>query len=303
MTHPIIASQFADVSPGIRLHYASCGDAGAPLLLFIHGFPEAWFEWERLMPAFGEKWFAVAPDLRGFNLSSKPAGVEHYKPKLIVQDMLGLIRALGYEKATVVAHDWGGAIAWNLAIHAPQHVERLVIINSPHPYLFAQALADNPRQQEASGYMNWLRKPGSESALVKDDYSLLDGFFTGSGQNADWYTPEVRQRYHEMWRQPGEAGSHAMSGAVNYYRASPFRPAQDGQPATRLALDPAEWRTSVPVRVIWGEQDRALSSDLLDGLDQVCSDLKVVRVPDAGHWVVHQKSEEIGRLLHEALEE
>src|SRR5690606_12393692 len=115
----------------------------------------------------------VAPDLRGFNLSSKPAGVESYRPKLIVQDLLGLIRALGRKSVTVVAHDWGGAIAWNMAIHAPELVERLIIINSPHPCVFARALSTNPVQQQASEYMNWLRKPGSESALFKDDFALL----------------------------------------------------------------------------------------------------------------------------------
>ncbi len=303
MPHPITTNQFADVAPGIRLHYASCGNPEAPLLLFIHGFPEAWFEWEEQMSAFGGEWFAVAPDLRGFNLSSKPAGVEHYKPKLVMQDMLGLIKALGRTKATVVAHDWGGAIAWNMAIQAPEQVERLVIINSPHPYLFARALSSNPKQQQSSSYMNWLRRPGSESVLIKDGYSLLDGFFTGGGQDGAWYTPELQRRYHEMWSQPGEAGSHAMSGAVNYYRASPLRPGEDGQPARIPDLDPAQWSTHVPVRVIWAEQDRALSTDLLDGLDQVCSDLKVVRIPDAGHWVVHQKPAEITRLIRQALQD
>lgn len=297
MTPSITDRQFVEPTPGIRLHYASCGKAGAPLLLFIHGFPEAWFEWEGLLPEFGDDWFAVAPDLRGFNLSSQPVGVEHYKPALIVQDMLGLIRELGYDKATVVAHDWGGAIAWNLAIQASQHVERLIIINSPHPYLFARELALNPVQQQASTYMNWLREPGSESALLKDDCALLDGFFTGAGQDGAWYTPQLRERYHEMWRRQHPDGGPAMAGAVNYYRATPYRPAAGNPTAMLDKLNPADWRTPVPVRVIWGEQDRALSLGLLEGLDTFCSDLRISRISDAGHWVIHERPDDVRRLV------
>jgi len=303
MPYPIVENQFAEVSPGIRLHYATCGDPQAPLMLFVHGFPEAWFEWEQQMPRFADEWFVVAPDLRGFNLSSKPAGVENYRPKLILQDLLGLIKALGRTSATVVAHDWGGAIAWNMAIHAPEFVERLVIINSPNPYVFARALATNPVQKQASEYMNWLRKPGSESVLFKDDFALLDGFFTGSGQDGRWFTPELRERYHRMWQQPASSGEHPMTGAVNYYRATPLRPVVEEEGNQETRMNPADWRTNVPVRVIWAEADRALPIHLIEGLDEVCSDLRIVRIPGAGHWVVHERPDEITTHIRAALKD
>ncbi len=301
MQHPITDGHRAEVAPGVHLHYRTCGSPDAPLLLFAHGFPEAGFAWEALMAGCGEDWYAVAPDLRGYGRSSKPAGAEHYTPRALVGDVLGLIRALGREKATIVAHDWGGAVCWNVAIRAPQVVDRLVIINSPHPYLFARALAQDPVQQAASQYMNWLRAPGSEAQLAANDHARMDGFFTAYGQSSDWYTPEVRARYHDMWKTPGEGGSHPLSGAVNYYRGSPLHPPAANDAASVPALDAADWRTQVPVRVIWAEADRALPPLLLEGLSDLCPDLRVERIPGAGHWVIHEKPAEVQAALQRAL--
>lgn len=189
ITHP----QFADLPNGTRLHYASAGRRGAPLMLFVHGFPEFWYEWEAQLAAFGDTHFAVAPDMRGYNLSSKPAEVDAYRPKPLVQDLEQFIAALGYDSAIVVAHDWGGAICWNLAIQHPERVARLVIVNSPHPWVFANALLSDPAQQAASAYMNWLRQPGVEDVLAADGFDKLEGFFNGMGQPvAEWFTPDVR---------------------------------------------------------------------------------------------------------------
>ena len=301
MQHAVTEGHFADVAPGIQLHYLACGHPQAPLLLFVHGFPEAGFAWAHLMPAFANDWYVVAPDLRGYNLSSKPAGVERYAPRELVGDVLGLIRALGRERATIIAHDWGGAVCWNVAIRAPQVVDKLVILNSPHPYLFAQALARDPDQQTASQYMNWLRAPGSEARLAADAHARMDGFFTAYGQSSDWYTPALRERYHAMWRTPGEAGEHPLAGAVNYYRASPLHPPEPGAASTVPDLDPAQWRTAVPVRVVWAEEDRALPPSLLEGLSDLCSDLRVERIAGAGHWVAHEKPEAVREALQRAL--
>lgn len=293
--------QFAALPNGVRLHYASAGRRGAPLMLFVHGFPEAWFEWEAQLTAFGEDHYAVAPDLRGFNLSSKPAAVEAYKAKLIVQDLLLLMDHLGYERAIVVAHDWGGAVCWNLAVFQPARVRTLVIVNSPHPYTFARELAGNPAQRAASAYMNWLRASGSEAALVKDDFKLLDGLFTGGGQGpAGWYAPSLRARYHAMWSVPGEGGSHAMTGGVNYYRVSPLHPPEDAAPAA-LSLKAEDWIVRVPTGIIWGERDIALLPALLDGLDALVPDLRIVRIPDGSHWVVHEQPERVNALIRSFL--
>lgn len=303
MTSPAVIHhlQFANLPSGTRLHYASAGERGRPLMLFVHGFPEFWFEWEAQLAEFGRTHFAVAPDLRGFNLSSKPAAVEAYKPRHIVEDLVQCIRALGYERAIVVAHDWGGAICWNLAIQFPELVERLVIVNSPHPYLFAKALAGNPEQQAASAYMNWLRRPGSEDALAANDFALLQSMLAGGKDGeppAPWFTGDTREKYLAAWAEPGDDGSHSLTGSVNYYRATPMRPPGPGEAARDISqMDPAAFVVRVPTLVIWGEKDRALPKSLVDGLDAFIPDMRLERIPEGTHWVIHEQPERINRLI------
>ncbi len=305
MTTPAVIRhlQYASLPNGTRLHYASAGERGKPLMLFVHGFPEFWFEWEAQLADFGHTHFAVAPDLRGFNLSSKPEAVEAYRPRHIVEDLVQFVSALGYERCIVVAHDWGGAICWNLAIQFPQLVEQLVIINSPHPYQFAKALATDPQQQAASAYMNWLRRPGSEEVLAANNFAMLESMLTASGeQPAPWFSGETREKYLAAWAQPGEGGSHSLSGGVNYYRASPMHPPGPGEPPPDISrLDPAAFVVRVPTFVIWGERDRALPKSLLDGLEQFVPDMRLERIPDGTHWVVHEQPELVNRLIRSAL--
>ncbi|MCU6433430.1 alpha/beta hydrolase [Undibacterium sp. Jales W-56] len=292
--HSLIQSnQFATLDNGTRLHYASAGDAGKPLLLFVHGFPEFWYEWAAQLEEFGQDYFAVAPDLRGFNLSDMPTDLAAYKAKHIVDDVRLLIGHLGYEKAIIVAHDWGGAICWNFAIALPQMLEKLIIINSPHPYLFMQALSNDAAQKSASEYMNWLRAEGSENALAKDNFALIEGFFTGMGQpQASWFDEATRARYHECW-------SRGLSGGVNYYRASPLHPPTDSnQGPLKLQLNPADFHVNVPTRVIWGENDKALPKTLLDGLESFIPDLQVMRIPEGSHWIIHEQPARINQLIH-----
>jgi len=267
----------------VRLHCAEAGTEGAPLMLFIHGFPEFWYSWKDVLPEFADRRHAVAPDLRGFNLSSKPADVRAYRASALVADLDGLVRGLGHERAIVVAHDWGGAAAWAFASAHPERVEKLVILNAPHPVPFARLLASDPAQQKASQYMNWLRKPGSEGALAADDFALFDRFFVGP-YAAPWFDAATRAAYHEAWSQPG-----AVTGGVNYYRASPLYPPTDGDPgAAKLALDPKDFAVRVPTLVIWGEKDQALLPTLLDGLEELVPDLRIERLPECGHWLVHE---------------
>lgn len=291
-TPQIQHGQYCEVSPGIRLHYASCGERGRPLMLFVHGFPEFWYAWKDLLPQFGERFFAVAPDLRGYNLSSKPAELSAYKPAVLVGDLAHLIRGLGYERAIVIAHDWGGALCWSLATAHPTMVEKLVILNAPHPIPFVRALAEDAEQREASAYMNWLREPGSEARLAADDFAMMESFFRTVG-DAPWFSGETRAAYQRAWSQPG-----ALTGGVNYYRASPLHPskgAADG--ASRLALNPQDFMVRVPTLVIWGERDRALRPVLLEGLEQVVPDLRIERVPDGTHWLVHEFPERIAAAI------
>jgi pimeloyl-ACP methyl ester carboxylesterase len=284
--------QYCEVSPGIRLHYASCGERGRPLMLFVHGFPEFWYAWKDLLPRFADTFFAVAPDLRGYNLSAKPAELAAYKPAVLVGDLANLIRGLGYERAVVVAHDWGGALCWSLATAHPELVEKLVILNAPHAIPFMRALASDPEQREASAYMNWLREPGSEEKLAADGFAMLESFFR-TVSDASWFAGEIREAYRRAWSQPG-----ALTGGVNYYRASPLHPskgASDG--ASKLALNEADFTVRVPTLVLWGERDRALRPVLLEGLERVVPDLRIERIPEGTHWLVHEFPDRIASAI------
>lgn len=297
MTAEILSNQFATLGDGTRLHFASAGERGRPLILFVHGFPEFWYEWSAQLAEFGQDYFAVAPDLRGFNLSDMPTDVAAYKARHIVDDLRLLIAHLGYQQAIVVAHDWGGAVCWNMAIALPALFEKLIIINSPHPYLFMQALATDSAQRASSEYMNWLRNPGSEEALAKDDFALMDGFFNGMGQGeATWFDAETQAAYHACW-------ARGLTGGVNYYRASPLHPPTEKSPGPlQLNLNPADFQVKVPTRVIWGENDKALPKTLLDGLENFVDDIQIQRIPEGSHWVIHEQPERVNRLIRQFLQ-
>ncbi|MFZ6748001.1 alpha/beta fold hydrolase [Undibacterium sp. Ren11W] len=291
------SGQYAALSNGTRLHYASAGQQGRTLILFVHGFPEFWGEWSAQLAEFGRDYFAVAPDLRGFNLSDMPFEVSAYKAKHIVDDLRLLIGHLGYEKAIIVAHDWGGAVCWNLAIALPQLVQQLIIINAPHPYLFMQALARDTSQISASAYMNWLREEGSEQALAKDEFALVEGFFKGMGQGeAAWFDAPTRALYHACW-------ARGLRGGVNYYRASPLHPPADAERSpAQLNLSADDFKVKVPTRVIWGGADKALPKSLLTGLEDFVADLEIVRIAEGSHWIIHEQPARINALLRGFIE-
>ena len=264
---------------GVKLHCAVAGDAGKPLMLFLHGFPEFWAAWRGPMAHFAARgWLCVAPDLRGYNLSDKPEGVEAYKAKHLIADVLALGAHYSKNKFVLVAHDWGGAVAWAVAISHPQRLERLVMINSPHPYIFWRELSNNPAQQKASEYMNVFRLPKAERVLSENGYARLIGSFMHLG--ADW-----REELVEAWSQPG-----ALTGGLNYYRASPlYPPTADDPGAKKLRFEAKDFMVRVPTLVLWGERDTALLPGCLDGLGECVPDMKLVRVADASHWIVHEK--------------
>lgn len=288
----IHSGQFAQLANGIRLHYASSGAPGAPLVLLLHGFPQYWGAWEELLPVLGERYYAVAPDLRGFNLSSAPPEVEAYRATELVRDIALLVRHLGYERADLVAHDWGGALAWNLAIAQPALVRRLVILNSPHPIPFARALADHAAQQKASAYMNWLRVPGAEGPLAENDCARLVEFFSSMQRpERRWLTPERLRRYRAVW-------SRGLAGGLNYYRASPlYPPVGDDPGARRLQLDARDFLVRVPTLVIWGMADHALLPTLLDELPALVSQLTVERLDHATHWLIHEEPQFVAQRI------
>lgn len=282
---------------GITLSCRGAGEPGRPVLLFLHGFPEAAFVWDELLEHFADPahggYRCVAPNLRGFERSSAPAGVEAYRPKHLVQDITALIAAEGAPLAALVAHDWGGAVAWNLAALQPQLARKLVIINSPHPGTFLRELRSSPEQQAASAYMNFLVRPDAPALLAQDDFRRLWPFFG----DAAWLTEPVRQQYREVWNGPaGSPPGTGLDGGCNYYRASPLRPPTAEDPAAAaVTLPDSMLRMSLPTLVLWGLEDVALRPGLLDGLDHWIPDLRIERIPGASHWIVHEMPELVAR--------
>lgn len=287
---------------GITLSCRCAGARGRPVLMFLHGFPEAAFVWDWLLRHFSRAenggYRCVAPNLRGFEHSSAPSAVDAYRPKHLVQDIAALIaieaQDQGGQLAALVAHDWGGAVAWNLANQLPQLLRQLVIINSPHPGTFLRELKTNPAQQAASAYMNFLIRPDAEQLLAQDDYRRLWEFLTHTKdgvQPPDWLTDEVRAQYRAVW----DAG---LSGGCNLYRASPLRPprAQD-QAAAAVDLPHALLSVTRPTLVIWGLDDIALPPMLLDGLADYVTHLTIEPVPDASHWIVHEQPQRVAQLI------
>lgn len=272
---------------GITLSCRACGPVDAPRLVFLHGFPEAAFVWDELMQMLAPRFRCIAPNLRGYERSSSPAEVEAYRAKHLMADITALIAATAEPGesgplAALVAHDWGGAVAWNLAVQAPALMRQLIIINSPHPGTFLRELQLNPAQREASAYMNWLCRPDAEALLAADDYARMWPFFTEMG-GAAWLSDALRQRYRELWDQ-------GLSGPLNYYRASPMRPPTPEDPgAMALSFAPEFVTVRLPTLVIWGEEDRALPTGMLDGLAQFVPLLELQRVAGAGHWIVHER--------------
>jgi pimeloyl-ACP methyl ester carboxylesterase len=264
---------------GVTLHCAVAGEAGRPLMLFLHGFPEFWAAWRKPMAHFAARgWLCVAPDLRGYNLSDKPGGVEAYRAKHLMSDVLALGAHYSGSKFVLVAHDWGGAVAWAVAIGHPQRLSKLVMVNSPHPYLFWRELCNNPAQQKASEYMNVFRLPKAERVLSENNFARLQSAF--GHLDAAW-----RAELVEAWSQAG-----ALTGGLNYYRASPmYPPTQDDPGAKKLQLKAGDFMVRVPTLVLWGDRDTALLPGCVEGLEECVPDLKVVRAPDASHWIVHEK--------------
>lgn len=279
---------------GITLRCRAAGQPGRPVLLFLHGFPEAAFVWDELLEHFSDRYRCIAPNLRGYAQSSSPAEVEAYRAKHLVADIVALIdQQAGGRVEALIAHDWGGAVAWNLGAQCPEKLKRLVIVNSPHPVTFLRELQHNPAQQAASAYMNFLCRPDAEALLAENDFARLWPFFTNMGAadrlrtGSGWLTEVVRERYRAVWR----AG---LTGGCNYYRAAPLRPPTAADASVMKLEFPADFGfVKVPTLVIWAEDDLALPVALLDGLERYVPSMRVVRVPGATHWIIHERAQQV----------
>lgn len=267
----------ADADVGeVRLHYVAAGPADGELVVLLHGFPEFWYTWRHLLPALADAGYrAVAPDMRGYNRSDAPDGVDAYSLEPLSADVAGLVDALEYESAHVVGHDWGGIVAWALASRRPATVDRLGICNAPHPALFAREIRTNSDQRERSSYIaGFLAAEEPERGLTQDDCRrVADVHADATDPGA--YTDRELEHFRAAFCEQTDP-----TAALHYYRAA-FALDESGTLTGTMDAAPV----SVPTLVCWGERDPALSTALLDGIDEVAPDCRVERFPGASHWV------------------
>lgn len=257
-------------SNGVRLHAIAAG-AGRPVLL-LHGFPEAARAWDRQLVALAPHARPVALDMRGYGRSDKPTETAAYALDLLVSDVLAVMDAMASEPVVLVGHDWGGVVAWAVAAARPERLAHLLIVNAPHPALLARRVADDPAQAAASSYIAALSDPGAERQLIE---SGLGGFWDrvfGDAAARGALGPTDRAQAISAWSAPG-----ALSAMLAYYRANPI---------TAMA---GVGRIRVPTSVLWGLRDGALLPCLLAELPALVDELSVTTVPDAGHWLPHER--------------
>ena len=271
-----VTERSIDVGGGVTLHLCELGQG--PLVLLLHGFPDCSYTWRHQLPALADKGFhAVAPDLRGYDGSSRPKGVPAYSVRALAGDVAGLVTALGAEQADVVGHDWGGAVAWSFAMLHPKRLRRLAILNAPHPVTFRRHLR-SLQQLKRSWYIFAFQLPVMpEMGLARNDFASLRAVFRTASVRPGAFTDEDIERHVDALRPPG-----ALTAAINYYRAV-FR---NVGPKT---LGPR--RIEHPVLVLWGDQDRFLGTELAEPGSEWTPNSRVRHVPDAGHWIQHDVPE------------
>jgi pimeloyl-ACP methyl ester carboxylesterase len=281
------------LSTGVTLNVALAGPDDAPPIVLVHGFPESHRTWRGIAPLLEDRFRLIMPDQRGFGGSDRPQDVDAYQTKIIVEDLFALADALGIAGFAFVGHDWGGAVAWAAAIGGNPRVERLAIVNSPHPVIFQKSLIESAEQRTASQYITAFRTPGFEQAIEAMGF---EAFFEKSfGAHVDLaLIPEAEKRqYIAEWSQPG-----AMTAMLNWYRASPLV-----VPPPLLTVPIPDWvlgafpKVRVPTLVIWGMRDPALLPLQLDGLDRLVEDLTIIRLPKAGHFAPWETPEPVADAL------
>lgn len=268
-----VEHKYAD-SSGVKIHYAALGQG--PLVVMIHGFPDFWYSWRKQMRALADAGYrAAAIDLRGYNLSDKPKGVENYAMSLLVGDIAAVVKAEKLERAVIVGHDWGGSVAWNVAMRRPDVAELLIICNLPHPAGFAREVATNPQQKKNSEYAFNFQQPGAHKAISVERLT-------------QWVTdPAARQRYLDAFKQSD------VEAMLNYYKANYPKP--DAPPPPRDFTVP---KVKVPVLMFHGLQDEALLPGALDGTWQwVEKDLTIMTIPGASHFVQQDAPDMVGNTM------
>lgn len=272
---------------GVRLHTVLAGPANGPPVILLHGFPEFWYGWRhQIGPLAAAGYRLIVPDQRGYNLSDKPPGAQAYRGEALVADTLGLMDGLGIRRAALVGHDWGAAVAWWAATSHPERIDRLAILNVPHPKVMARALRTSWRQPLRSWYIAFFQVPRLPEALLRAaGHAGMKASLRRSGRRGTFTTQEL-QAYQEAWSQPG-----ALTGMLNWYRAAArYRP--------RISL---KGKIRVPTLMIWGAQDIALGRELAQSSIEMCENGRLTVFEHATHWVQHDEPEGVNRLLLEFL--
>jgi len=270
---------------GIRLHYVTQGNG--PLMLFLHGFPEFWYSWRHQIPEFAKDYKVVAIDLRGYNDSDKPTDASAYSMPEFVKDVQGVIAGLGYDKCVLVGHDWGGAIAWSFAYAHPEMLERLIILNLPHPAKFVEGLR-TPQQLFRSWYIFFFQLPFLPELLIQlNDYQALEQAFRGMAKNKNAFTDADIEAYKNALAKPG-----VLTAAVNYYR----NVLQLGSSLQR------SWSVlEVPTLMIWGEDDIPLGKELTYGTEEYVRDFQIKYISNCSHWVQQEQPQLVNQYMREFL--
>jgi pimeloyl-ACP methyl ester carboxylesterase len=268
---------------GVRLHVVTAGNPGGKPVVLLHGFPEFWYGWRRQIPALAAAGYRViVPDQRGYNLSEVPKGVRAYRSEELVADVLGLLDHFGYERVRLAGHDWGAAVAWSLAIHHPDRLEKLAILNVPHTDVMWQTIRSSPRQLLKSWYIGFFQIPGLADGLLRmGNFAGAVRLLRSSGR-AGTFSEADLEEYRQAWN-----NSVGLTGMINWYRAA----------VRYRSHSSVDRRVHVPVLILWGRRDVALSAGMAQGSLELCDDGRLVYFDDATHWVQHNAAQAVNREL------
>jgi pimeloyl-ACP methyl ester carboxylesterase len=271
---------------GIKLHVQTDGPENGTSVVLLHGFPEFWYGWRRQVPALVKAGFRViVPDQRGYNLSDKPRGAAAYDVDVLARDVIGLLDHFGIQKARLVGHDWGAVVAWTVALQHPDRLEKLAILNVPHPDVMTRFVLGNSAQRKKSWYVFFFQLPFAEWILSRNNFRNLERVLVGRKGS---FTPEDILEYKKAWGQP-----RALTGMLNWYRAIVRRALRGSWNPNKVTLR----RVQVPTLMLWGKRDVALSHEMAQPSIELCERGELVSFERATHWVQHDAADEVNQKL------
>ncbi|MBX0287058.1 alpha/beta fold hydrolase [Haloarcula salinisoli] len=278
---PSVERTFREVND-VTLHIVSAGDPADPVVVLLHGFPEFWYAWSAYIEWFVQAGYRVlVPDQRGYNRSEKPDGIRPYRVATLAEDIVALLATEACDSAHLVGHDWGGTVAWHVALRSPETVDRLGIVNMPHPTVFTDALQSNPRQRQKSQYICSFQEPNApEKRVEQNQFDTWVSVMNGPSRSGTFSETDF-ERYRQAWAEPG-----APAAMINWYRA-----------LVQYDTEPPRTQVAPPTLLIWGENDQALVPELAPESMELCAQSNLEQFPNATHWILHEYPERVGELL------